>query len=310
MKARPILFIVGVGRSGTSLLQSMLNAHSNVCFLPETQFLRKYLFNNITRHKANRAGHKNFKSVLENDRNFARLNIDAQKCIGETDFSVFNVFSNILVACANRTGKDILGDKDPRNLDFIEPIFNHFPSAYVLHILRDPRDVVLSRTKADWSKKWPFFMHSVLYNTQMIRGRRTARKLNQGQYLEVFYEELIATPERVLNDITDFLKLEYEPSMLNYQTAAKELVSESEMQWKKETLGPLLSNNKEKWKAAFSNYQITLIERICAPALKELPYKLYGKWDTLSLWEKVKIQCAVMFSKIFALIYPLRVKWL
>jgi len=34
------IFIVGVGRSGTSLVQSMLNAHSKIAFPPETHFVR------------------------------------------------------------------------------------------------------------------------------------------------------------------------------------------------------------------------------------------------------------------------------
>lgn len=305
-----MIFIIGVGRSGTSLLQSMLAMHKDICFLPETKFLRKYLFQNRIASKIQKKGFKKFAAQLGEDRSFKRLHIDVTQLVDHANFTVLDIFHQIAGIYLSRKKKRLVGDKDPRNLDFLESIFHHFPVAHVLHIIRDPRDVVLSRTKADWSKKWPFFMHSVLYNTQMVRGRDKARKVNQGQYLEIFYEELIAHPERVLNNITTFLELKYEPSMLNYQSAAKELVSESEMQWKKETLGPLLSNNKEKWKAAFSNYQITMIERICAPALKALPYKPYGKWNNLSIWEKLKIQCAVGFSKVFALIYPLRVKWL
>ena len=37
------IFIVGVGRSGTSLLQAMLNAHSKITFTPETHFIKSYL---------------------------------------------------------------------------------------------------------------------------------------------------------------------------------------------------------------------------------------------------------------------------
>jgi hypothetical protein len=37
------VFIVGVGRSGTSLLHSMLNAHTRVCFPPEINFIRRFL---------------------------------------------------------------------------------------------------------------------------------------------------------------------------------------------------------------------------------------------------------------------------
>ena len=41
------IFIIGVGRSGTSLLQSMLNSHSKIAFTPETHFIRSYMSSNI-----------------------------------------------------------------------------------------------------------------------------------------------------------------------------------------------------------------------------------------------------------------------
>ena len=41
------LFIVGVGRSGTSLLQSMMAAHSKIVMMPETSFVRRYLVTSL-----------------------------------------------------------------------------------------------------------------------------------------------------------------------------------------------------------------------------------------------------------------------
>ena len=41
------LLIVGVGRSGTSLLQSMLAAHSGIVMMPETSFIRRYLIRDL-----------------------------------------------------------------------------------------------------------------------------------------------------------------------------------------------------------------------------------------------------------------------
>lgn len=306
-----MIFIIGVGRSGTSLLQSMLNAHSEICFLPETQFLRKYLFNRKKKVRLERLGVVDFTRILRKDYSFSRLNIDPEVVTYDQEqLSIRKTYKRVLDIYLKRKGKILAGDKDPRNLDFIKSINESFPDARIIHIIRDPRDVVLSRTKADWSKSWPFFMHPAMYNTQIVRGRSRAKELLNERYFELFYEDLIKDPEPVLEQICTFLNVAYDQDMLQYQQAAKELVSDSEMQWKKETMGPLLTHNKEKWKAAFTNYQITLTEKICAPAMKELPYKSYGKWDALSFWEKVKIQCAIVFSKVFAIIYPLRVKWL
>ena len=55
MSTKNYVFILGIGRSGTSLLQSMLDSHSKIKFLKENQFLRKVLY-----------GKKNIEWFIEN----------------------------------------------------------------------------------------------------------------------------------------------------------------------------------------------------------------------------------------------------
>jgi hypothetical protein len=309
IQSKPVLFIVGVGRSGTSLLQSMLGSHKKICFLPETQFLRKYLFHSKKNKAINKKGFQEFKNILKSDSAFKRLNISPNDCVNENEFSVYNVYEQILKIHLLKCKKEIPGDKDPRNLDFIKAIHKHFSEARVLHIIRDPRDVILSRTKADWSKKWPLFLHTCMYNTQLIRARQHSLKLFNTNYFELFYEDLIEKPEAELRKICEWLNISYDPCMQQYQEVAKSLVSTAEMQWKKETLGPLLSKNKEKWKKDFSPYQVALIESICKTAWKKLPYKK-ANYLQLSFFEKLKINFAVCVSKLFYIFYPLRLKFL
>jgi len=68
-----MIFIVGVGRSGTSLLQSMLNAHPEIVSTPETHFLRKYVFPNLNEDKVVDA--KDFFLELDRDNHFKRIPI-------------------------------------------------------------------------------------------------------------------------------------------------------------------------------------------------------------------------------------------
>lgn len=303
------IFIIGVGRSGTSLLQSMLGAHSEIGFLPETQFLRKYCFSKKTRQKIERNERSSFVKALREDQAFNRLNLDPEDCVPETSFTVYDVYDNILKCYLTKLDKTIPGDKDPRNLDFIKEIHKHFPQALVVHIIRDPRDVVLSRTKADWSKHWPFFLHACMYNTQLKRGRKLTAQLFKENYQEVYYEDLLQQPELELKRLCQGINVSFDQQMLHYQETAKKLVSQSEMQWKKETTGPLLRKNTQKWKQAFSPYQNVLIERICRPVWSELPYHK-SKKGLLSIIQWMKIGFYVLLSKIFDWLYPLRLKFL
>ena len=293
------IFIVGVGRSGTSLLQSMLNAHSKVAFIPETHFLRKYVFKkNVAITPENKNG---FLNELKNDLEFNRTKIEPENIVhsGNTYLQTYNL---LLENYLKSKGKDIIGDKDPRNIDFISQLNHFFPEAKVLHIIRDPRDVVLSRTKADWSKHWPFGLHAYLYNTQIQMGRKKGIQLFGDNYLEIYYESLIEQPVEELKRVCTFIGVDYEQEMLNFGKSAKELVDKREMQWKKETLGPLLSTNKNKWKTSFSSKQIDLIQKVCGYSFQSGQYQR----------EEVKTNFINIFhiigAQLFKWLYPLRIK--
>lgn len=297
------VFIVGVGRSGTSLLQSMLNAHSKICFIPETHFLRKYVFKSFVI-----VDEKNIDSIIEklnNDDDFLRAKIPAVEIV-KIGMQYVDIYEALLDVYLKRKGKEIIGDKDPRNIDFLQQLNKFYPEGKVIHMIRDPRDVVLSRTKADWSKGRSFYLHAYLYITQIQRGRRLGKEKYGCNYKEIFYEDLIGNPAKVLTELCAFLNLDFEVTMLDFSNSSKELVDKSEMQWKKETLGPLLVENKNKWKKELSDVQIGLIQCICKPVFKEGMFKYYSN-AKISLVSKVIHKTASMFFKI---LYPIRINCL
>lgn len=297
-----VIFIVGVGRSGTSLLQSMLNAHGDIAFIPETQFLRKYVFTGNRRITP--ASFTAFKETLRSDKNFRRANIEPELVVkeGKTNLQTYQL---ILEEYLRRKEKRLIGDKDPRNIDFIPELKSIFPNSKIVHIIRDPRDVVLSRTKADWSKQWPFNLHAYIYNAQINRGRKLGRKLFGKNYHELFYENLIENPTQELEKICAFIRVPYDANMLNFGSSARELVDKSELQWKSETFGPLLSTNKNKWRSAFTASQIDLIQKVCASSFEAFPYE---KEEIVQNFYQNKFH--KVGAKIFETLYPIRVQFL
>ena len=262
-----MIFIIGVGRSGTSLLQSILNSHSKISFLPETQFLRSYVFKkNVSINKSN---YKEIISQFEQDPRFSRLNI-CPKIVIEKSKNMIDVYRNITNFYLKNKNKEIIGDKDPKIIENIEVLNYFFPNSKIIHIIRDPRDVVLSRTKAKWSKKYPYFIHSIIYYLQMTLGRKMLYKyFNKNNFYELKYEDLIKDPNYELKKICNFLEVEYENNILNYYNSSKELVSKDEFEWKKETFNPVDNKNSNKWKKEFNFFKILIIESICYTHIKE-----------------------------------------
>lgn len=290
------LFIVGVGRSGTSLLQSMLNAHSMVSFTPEIHFIRRFLASN-TLEKVVSSDAAAAAGMLASDEFVARLGFDAAQLREAADALGHGFSSRALYVALQRMYADAqgkgdarwLGDKDPRSIEYLPMLSRLFPEMRALHIMRDPRDVLASKKKAAWSKDGSVLRHIFANRVQLKMGRRYGRLLLGPRYMEVVYEELLGNPRDVLERVCAFLELDFEEAMLEFAESSKRLVSESEMQWKKETLGPLLSSNSGKWKKSLTPWEAALTERACADAMHAAGYEASASTHELGLAGKAAL---------------------
>ena len=305
---RPVL-ICGVGRSGTSLLQSMLNAHPELCFPPETHFFRRFVAHHRTRGELERAGVSAFQRQLEGDEYFERAELSAAELLDperERGLDLARVYRRLLRAYTTREGKSRVGDKDPLSIEHLDSLHANFPAAYVLHVVRDPRDVLLSRTKAAWSAGRPWWMHALISREQLRRGRRLGRKLFGARYLEIHYEELIARPEETLRRICEHVAIPYDACMLEFSASAARLVDQRELSWKKETLGPLLSSNSGKWRAELSPFQIRWTQAVCTEYFSQLGYQRAEGPLELSAAERVTGALAPVLRAAASVAYYLR----
>lgn len=271
-----LLLISGVGRSGTSLLQSMFAAHPDVAYLPETSFIRRYLTKGVLERFFLTKGEGGVVRALETDPVFKRTGLSAVSLIrdaiddgGQMDVAIYR---SMLYSWSGGE-KKIVGDKDPRLIEFYPVIKSLFPAAIVINIIRDPRDVLASKKQAVWSKGSHVWKHIFANRVQMMLGRTNGPRLFSDNYHEIIYEELIASPETVLDELCRKVGLIFDEVMLSFNDAARNLVSVSEVSWKKETLGPLLKDNKEKWKSTLSSREVRLTELCCREAM------IVGKYE-------------------------------
>ncbi|MEM9381257.1 MAG: sulfotransferase, partial [Planctomycetota bacterium] len=152
-----------------------------------------------------------------------------------------------------------------------------FPSGLVVHIVRDPRAVVHSRMNAAWSKDRPWWSHAIVAQEQLRRGRRLGRACFGERYLEVRYEELLARPRATLEAVCAHVDVPFDAAMLDFGGSARRLVAEDEIGWKKETFGPLLTDNDAKWRGGLDARQIGFIEAVCVEAFDRFGYERFGE---------------------------------
>lgn len=296
---KDIIFIVGVGRSGTTLLQNMLNSHPQVAFIPEINYTRRFLLNrNLDkRYSKNK---ENFINFIKTDKWLKRLDtkIIEQIDFNNIDHSNFSVdfYKKILTINCNLHNKKIAGDKDPRSIEYVKEISKLLPNIHWIHIIRDPRDVLLSKRNADWSKHRSDLKHIFAGYIQLNLAREWI-KLFPNKFTELYYEDLLHNPEITLKNLCNSIGLNYDSSMMDFKNSAQELIADDELSWKKEVFSSLNKDNISKWKNGLSNRLIAFIEHLVIPAFTHFNYRKSN--PKINLIDKIQI--AILKPSFFIL---------
>jgi hypothetical protein len=217
---KPAPFVVGVGRSGTTLLRLMLDAHPDLAIPPETHFvpgISQKLGDDFDRGRFVEilAGHRRWPDFhLESASLRARLDEDEAGEVGMALRAFYMLY-------AESHGKTRFGDKTPRYLVKMRPIARALPEAAFIHLVRDGRDVALS--KADRSGKDSVDSAQV-WRERIEKARRQSRRVER--YMELRYEDLVADPEPRLREVCDLIELDFDPVMLRYHERAADRLEE------------------------------------------------------------------------------------
>ena len=308
-----LLFIVGTGRSGTSLMQSMLASHSEIAYLPETIFFRRFVVNRGKGTNLNAWISEQNKSeivaYLNGDRYFQRTRMDASDLFGH-DEAVFPdspiaLYSALLQEKKQLDRCGIVGDKDPKSIEHLRVLYAFDPAAFVIQMVRDPRDVLVSRKKAEWSKGHSLIKHLFAIRIQSrLANRYFASAINQ-KYIRIKYEMLIRNPELELKNICERLNIDFESRMLDFGRVAKSLVSKEEYSWKKETTGDLIRDNFDNWPRELSKYEIAMTETICENVFLNEGYELSKAISEITVGEKFQVRFYQLLVPAADLIYQI-----
>jgi LPS sulfotransferase NodH len=211
------LFVVGVPRSGTSLLYGLLNQHPQIALLYEGDLPLLWPMFLKRRSKAEWLERWNFWSAA-----IERHHIDLRAIperISDTKTATEAAYRQV----ARQKGAAIWGCKSPNQYDTLENVAEMFPDARFVILWRDPADVCRSMVRAR-SMTSPRFrqrglLHRALFGCcqmalQCDRLRRRGIPVH-----EVRYEKLTQNPVEELKKICEFLNLEYEPRMASLEGA-------------------------------------------------------------------------------------------
>jgi len=201
---KKIIFICGMPRSGTTLVEQIISSHADVYGAGELIYLmreikRNFIFNDKL----------DFQKIIESQN--SQINLINQGYF--KNFILYNLKQNIIT------------DKAPQNFKWLGFVKIFFPNCKVVHCRRNPRDNCLSIYKNNFASNmmnWAYKQNEIaqFYNTYKKLMNFWKIKLNDFIY-DVEYEKIVSNKEFEIKKLLEFCDLNWDESCLNHSKNSK-----------------------------------------------------------------------------------------
>lgn len=283
------IFIVGCPRSGTKLLRDLLRSHPHLTFPEESHFIPELY-----------KGYGDPKNEHEARSLAARIlglhwvqawELELDLSSFANDRSYRQIVSRIFEEWARMQNKARWGDKTPHYVTKIPVLLEIFPSAKIIHIYRDGRDVALSWLKQRFGPR-NLFAASTRWKDMVSAGRRVGATLPQETYMEVRYESLLSQPGETMKCVCAFLGEPFTDAVLrpSSRTTHNPHPTHPPLIGKRPARSPsseIISTNMEKWKRGMSSSDRILFESVAGDLLETLGYQTEGVTRTIAKPERL-----------------------
>lgn len=201
-----LIFVGGSPRSGTTLLQNMLDSHPDIIGAPEFLHLPDILRLRSTLHRSIGTGR-----------------IDSYCSETSVDALVREMIMSFLLPLWNRSGRTYLSEKTPENILVFSELISLFPDSRFLHIVRDPRAIVASMLEVA-KKARARNLKPASYTTSVAAATAHTRKCivsgfqaaaaHPEKICTIAYERLVESSASETRRICAFLEIPWAQSML------------------------------------------------------------------------------------------------
>lgn len=292
-----IIFIVGMARTGTTLMARSLNKGNDIYFLKETHFMREY--QHLLFSEESISDIKYISKLINQFITIQRKDYYRKSEYSEYPAAVAEVL-NMLKKEEKKTFGNLLkclfffeaglnckirpGDQTPNHVFYIDEITNKYPNSKFINMVRDPRAVILSQKnkwKASKRQKQPLFeiirakinyhpvTQSMLWRKAVDAGIEAVEKYGDTTIKTVLYENLVNEAEVVLKAVCSFADIEFCMDMLKVSVSMSSNISVSQVEGMDSSL-------TDRWKTLLSSTEIFLVELICGKCASRFGYNLMG----------------------------------
>jgi len=269
----------------------MLDAHPELAIPPETHFVPEL----IERGRAGVRPEELVEGMIETrtwtDFGLAKEELRARvKRLEAPD--VAGVLRAFYELYAGKQGKPRWGDKTPIYVKRMRLIAEVLAEARFVHLIRDGRDVALSRRRRGMGAGKPIADTAERWRRRIELARKQSRRL-RGRYLEVRYEDLVANPEPALRGVCAHCELDFDAAMLaHHERASRRLGELGDLPGKgarrprsvEERLAahalaarPASGERIAAWRTEMGDADVAAFEAVAGGLLDELGYELASR---------------------------------
>ena len=201
-----LIFVGGAPRSGTTLVQNMLDSHPLIFGGPEFLHLPKVIDLRKELHFSISKGWIDIICTQEDVDNHLR-----------------SLIENLFLPLADRSQSEFYSEKSPMNILEFSGLIELFPESHFIHVVRDPRAIVSSMKKVksraiSKGLDTPYFTRSLsasaAYVKKCFNAGFAAAKRFPDKVLTITFESLLKDPERQTKKICNFIGIEWSELML------------------------------------------------------------------------------------------------
>jgi hypothetical protein len=265
--ASPII-VGGCGRSGTTLMRVILDTHPRICCGPESHLFLPHL--PASAKLARRFG-------------LSEGNVAA---LVATSASQAEFIDRFFAHYAETREKPRWAEKTPRNVLHLDYLFEHFPNARFVHMVRDGRDTVCSlRTHprhkvvdgqlVELNTRHPIRPCVDRWVTDVRAGLAFR---GDPRYIEVRYEALVQQPRETLLRVFEFLGETFDERVLDYQREKSLSRDSVHFPQNPEATQAMYTRAVARWRRDLTEDEIALVKREAGPLLIELGYAADDRW--------------------------------
>jgi len=280
----PFFFVLGRPRSGTTLLRTLLDVHPSINIPLENSGMIHlyYKYRKIKHWKPKH--YREFHNDFRNLKYLESWNLDWDRIeeqilhSGKTPLNFHELIRVYHAHFKSEFAKEeikVLGDKSPINSLYSMTLFQAFPEAKFIHLVRDYRANMASMSKHDVFSPSSTFI--VMQWKKSVRQISKLAEKHPESYLQVRYEDLVRNPVTTFEKICDFLQVEFSAELLDphyRKRAIRNIYNASFLnQWQPDLSERISTTHIDKWKSELSPASVRKADYIAGNTARLLQYE-------------------------------------